>query len=266
MYQLIALDVDGTVMDASGKISIKVREAIQTARNKGVVVTLISGRTRVNLKDLVAELEISAPFSGSNGAFIAHPARHELMAHFPFPCAEAAQILAIAMQEKSIGICFHYTDQAYFDPQGYAWISRIAPRWVAHATVLDLNTLLRETPTPCKINLMGEEQILERLAARIQSELPEIVINPGMTAQVIEITAARVTKGAALAQLCAFLNIPISMAVAVGDGFNDVSMLQQAGLSIAMGNASPEVKAAAQRVAPSVDEDGLVWAIQEALR
>jgi Cof subfamily protein (haloacid dehalogenase superfamily) len=266
MYQLIAVDVDGTLINASGKVSSRVSEAIQFARKKGALVTLISGRTRVHLKDLVTELEISIPFSGSNGAFIAQPGSNEIVAHFPFACAEAAQVVALATQEKAIGICFHYIDQAYYDPLGYDWISRNARRWIAHASVVDTNTLTLEAPMPGKINLMGEEETLHRMAARIHRELPEVIINLGMTPQIIEINAAGVTKGAALVRLGALLNVPISRTAAVGDGGNDISMLQQAGLSIAMGNASPEVKAAAQRVAPSVDEDGLAWAIQEALQ
>jgi Cof subfamily protein (haloacid dehalogenase superfamily) len=78
----------------------------------------------------------------------------------------------------------------------------------------------------------------------------------------LEITRHGVTKGAALTNLARFLGIPLEQVAAVGDGENDISMFEVAGMSIAMGNAAPQIQQAADLVAPSNDEDGLVWALK----
>ena len=78
----------------------------------------------------------------------------------------------------------------------------------------------------------------------------------------LEITRRGVTKGAAVANLTRFLGIPPERVAAVGDGENDISMFEVAGLAIAMGNAAPHVQQAADLVAPSNDEDGLAWALK----
>ena len=78
----------------------------------------------------------------------------------------------------------------------------------------------------------------------------------------LEITRRGVTKGAAVANLASFLGIPAERVAAVGDGENDISMFEVAGLAIAMGNAAPQVQQAADLVAPTNDQDGLVWALK----
>jgi hypothetical protein len=78
----------------------------------------------------------------------------------------------------------------------------------------------------------------------------------------IEITAPNVSKGQALDTLAAYYNIPQSEVMAIGDQDNDVEMIAWAGLGIAMGNASPRAKAAADYIAPPLEEEGAAWAIE----
>ncbi len=82
----------------------------------------------------------------------------------------------------------------------------------------------------------------------------------------IELTARGVSKGAALRALARRLGIRHEEIVAIGDQDNDRSLLEAAGLRVAMGNAVPELKALADLIAPSVSEDGVAWAIREAFR
>ena len=107
-----------------------------------------------------------------------------------------------------------------------------------------------------KVLVMGHAQAV--------SGLHDELVGHGLSAKLsfskpeyLEISPAGVTKATALSQVCQYLKLPVSSAVAVGDNFNDVEMLQLAGLGVAMGNAPAAVKQAAGLVIGNNDEDGL---------
>jgi hypothetical protein len=126
-----------------------------------------------------------------------------------------------------------------------------------------LDDLLRDAPgPPPKMAILGEPELLRRVEQRIRGHNPSLhAAYPFPTA--LDVSRPGVTKGAALRKLADHFRIPLSRVVAIGDQNNDLTMFEVAGLSVAMGNAPPEVKAAADVIAPSNDEGGVAWSLRE---
>ncbi len=123
------------------------------------------------------------------------------------------------------------------------------------------DVLASTAAAPDKITMFGERDKLERLRDLL-ANLPLNVDAVFSGTTHLEVTRAGVNKGSALRELAAYMGIPLERVVAIGDEQNDISMLRIAGLAVAMGNASGEVKAVADSVAPTNDEGGLAQALQ----
>lgn len=254
-YDLIAIDVDGTLLDSQKNIAHGAAEAIEKAARHGFNIVLVSGRSRLLLKPLYEQLPVGPYMIGSGGAYIAS-INGEVIAHTPVPRSDAEVITLIARQ-SGLGLCFHepICQNCEADPALAAFLRR-----VSDMIVFVPDVLASTDAAPDKITLFGEREELERL----RDHMAELHLNVDARfsgARHIEVTKAGVSKGNALRQLAAHLNLPLGRIVVIGDEENDISMLQIAGLAVAMGNATPEVKAVADFVAPTNDEGGLAWAL-----
>jgi Cof subfamily protein (haloacid dehalogenase superfamily) len=113
-----------------------------------------------------------------------------------------------------------------------------------------------------KLMIIGRPAVLPDLADRLRQAAPGLEVTSSGEEN-LEVTAAGVTKGSGLMQLGARLQIPREAMLAFGDSRNDMEMLTYAGTGVAMGNASDAVKAAADRVAPTCDQEGVARIIEE---
>jgi hydroxymethylpyrimidine pyrophosphatase-like HAD family hydrolase len=132
--------------------------------------------------------------------------------------------------------------------------------------VLVPDLLSDDLPPTAKILLHGTHQQLRSLRESLPPErLPEGVIVTSTTPDFLEFFDAQAGKGLALAALCRELSIPREAVIAIGDGENDIPLFQEAGLAIAMANAAAATRAAAVRVAPSNDEEGVAVVLEALL-
>jgi len=120
---------------------------------------------------------------------------------------------------------------------------------------------LAACPEPIKVTVCGPRPQLDRIRDEIERRglgLSSVLSGP----EYLEVTAQGVSKGRALRSVAEFLGVPMDQVLVIGDAPNDISMLTEAGLAVAMGNAPPEVQAAATVVAPTIQEDGVAWALR----
>jgi len=117
---------------------------------------------------------------------------------------------------------------------------------------------------PQKIVMVKDPETLARLEAKIREDVKSVYISYSSPIY-LEVTDREANKGNALKHLAHHLRIPLSRVAAIGDEKNDLSMFEVAGLAIAMGNAAPEIQAAADLIAPSNDKGGVAWAIDRIL-
>ncbi len=258
-YDLVAVDVDGTLLNSKGQISDSAAEAFAEARLCGVRLTLVTGRAKVSLLQILAALQLDQPYIAAQGAYVADPISGEVIDHQTLSYEDTAAIVCIA-RELDASVFYEDPDRIYGEMKPRHAHLVHGDETVALVLVDDL---LRETPgPPPKIAVLGEPELLHEVERRIRAHNPSLhAAYPFPTA--LDISRPGVTKGRALRRLAEYLGIPMSRVVTIGDQDNDLTMFEVAGLSIAMGNAPPKVQAAADVIAPTNDEGGVAWALRE---
>ena len=258
-YDLIAIDVDGTLLDSQNNLSDDNAAAIRAVRDHGIGVTLVSGRGHLPLRQLLRRLELQQPFIGSGGAYIADPVTGQVIEHNPLDRDDVTIIVGLA-RAAQVGIFFEEQDRLI----GEACPEIIdSIRAISGVEVVETQDILHETQeAPTKMFVTGEHPVLVPLEQEIRAL--HLKVNLVFSAPIyLEATRQGINKGYALQRLSMHLGIPLERMAVLGDGGNDVSMFEIAGLAIAMGNALPEVKAAADVVAPTNDANGVAWALRE---
>jgi Cof subfamily protein (haloacid dehalogenase superfamily) len=261
---LIALDVDGTLFGDDLTPSPRTQAALHAARVQGVHVTLATGRTFEATRAIAAPRGIDAPVFCYPGAWVRDPVSGATLLHQTVPRALALAVIDLARAaDRQCNV--YIADQVYVEqlkPESaiYFHLNRRTPP----QPVPDLLTLVRDAPhDPTKLVLVlpaaaETDAMVEALAARFGAAIYATKSHPNFA----EVINPDVNKGTALAAVAAHYHIPQAATMAVGDGMNDLPMLQWAGLGVAMGQAYPEVRAAADVVTASLAEDGLAQAIE----
>lgn len=260
---LLALDIDGTILDHDGQLSEPVRRAVVGVAGRGAHVVLATGRS------LHATLPVLDRLSLRHGWAV---------------CSNGAATLRL---DPALGSGYEITDTVTFDPTPVLTLLRQHLPTALYA-VEDTGLGYRLTaPFPAG-ELSGEqsyvpfEDLLHRPAARVVVRAPDqtpeyfadlvrrvglhgVNYAVGWTAW-LDLAPEGVSKASALEVVRERLGVPHAATVAVGDGRNDLEMLGWAARSYAMGQAPPEVRAAADQVLAGVDEDGLVPLLDGLLR
>ena len=268
VYRLIALDVDGTIRSGSNPIAARTRNAIDAARDAGAVVTLATGRAYRSAIVNSAALDIEAPIATSQGAYIADPVSGEVFRHCPLTgdmALGALNTLEERIDPTSSGtqVVAYYPGIMYVDRMS-EWAESYGERTeIEVKLVSDLREVADEGIT--RIVAVGDDADIEALERDIKPQLSMNVLVMRSLPYFCEILHPRGGKEDALGWMCERFGIARSETVAFGNGYNDVQMLQWAGLGIAVGDAVPEALAAADRVAPPFEEHGVAHLLEELL-
>jgi Cof subfamily protein (haloacid dehalogenase superfamily) len=255
---LIATDLDGTLFDHTLEIKPRVRRALAAAQDAGHAVTLATGRMYRSARPVAESLRVAYPLICYQGALVCD-AEQEVY-HRTLPLEIALDALDFA-EAQDIHVNVYVDDRLFVaeqTPEAEFYVS-LSPT-VQIEQVGELKRFLTREPT--KLVFIGTEEDATKL-------LPVATARWGKVAQVVrshlrfvELTHPVVSKGRALLYLAESLGIPRENTLAIGDNLNDLSMIQAAGVGVAMGNSPPELQAAADWVAPSVWEEGLAVAIE----
>ncbi len=267
-YRLIALDVDGTIRSGSNPIAARTRSAIDAAREAGAVVTLATGRAYRSAIVNSAALDIDVPISTSQGAYIADPISGEVFRHCPLT-GEMALGTLNRLEERIDSINSDTQVVAYYP--GIMYVNRMS-EWaesygkrteIEVKLVSDLREVAGEGLT--RIVAVGDDADIEVLEREIKPELSMDALVMRSLPYFCEILHPRGGKEDALSWMCERFGIARSDTVAFGNGYNDVQMLEWAGLGIAVGDAVSEALAAADSVAPPFKEHGVAQVLEELL-
>jgi len=261
-YGLVAIDLDGTIVDKGGAIIPGAREAIQRVLARGIAVTIATGRMYQPSNRYAGELNITTPLICYQGALIREPGNGDVLWHKPLSVPVARKVIAEIRRE---GIHrYAYVDGGIYVEQKREEDVRYAQQnGVELHLVDDLTALLEREPT--EIAARGDAAEIDRLMARIRTVCSRDVIANKIHTSFCEIAHAGSGKGNALRYLAERLGVPRSQTVAIGDSPNDVSMLEWAGLGIVVGDAPAEVRAEADWVVNNGGQDSFCEAIARLL-
>jgi Cof subfamily protein (haloacid dehalogenase superfamily) len=267
--RLIVLDIDGTIAGESNQVSEAVRRSLKAACNSGIAVTVATGRMYHSARRFYRDIGGQPPLIAYNGAWIQDPHSQCRHHHLPVPSAIARQLLDELEHpdwRDSLQVNCYIEDRLYVRQIDAAVESYAERSGVAVTAVGDLRELLVQPTT--KMLAMGEDrELMTRLLAQLQQRFPktDLYLTQSNT-HFFEATHPQANKGEALRYLAEeLLGLKSHNILAIGDNFNDVEMLEYAGIGVAMGDAPTPVKAIADWVAPSVEEDGVVAVLERYL-
>ncbi len=264
--QLLVLDIDGTIAGRSNDIKEPVQQAIRSAQAKGIQVAIATGRMYCSALRFHQAVGSTLPLIAYQGAWIQDPATQKIHQHLPVSRTTAEQLLDYFEREPLrdlLSVHFYINDQLYVreitpETQLYAQRADIQPQAVG-----DLRKALTTESTKV-LALSDDTALIDQLLGSLRQQYtPAELYLTKSVATFFEATHPAANKGAAVRYLAEeILGLKPNNVMAIGDNFNDLEMLEYAGLGIAMGNAPAPVQAVAQWIAPSVEQDGAAAAIE----
>jgi Cof subfamily protein (haloacid dehalogenase superfamily) len=264
-YSLIALDLDGTLLTDALRISERSRAAIRRAGERGVTVLLASARPPRSMRRYHQDLELDTPVVAYNGALVWDVAQGKPLFHAPLvPDAARALVAFLRQQHPEINISLECGDRWYIDDLTEE-IRRAIEQYEVdppHGVGCLERVLEGEAEAISKVLFRGNMQSAEQLLAALPPDLAERLHVTTSGEWFCEVMAAGVTKAAAIEWTAVSLGLDAGRIMAMGDSPNDIPMLQSAALGVAMENAPPIVKEAADVIIASNNEEGVAQAIE----
>lgn len=259
--KLVAIDLDGTLLNSRHELSDRNRSALESAQQRGVAVVFATGKTRHAAEGLIEALGIDAPGIYMQG-LITYNADGSVRARIVMDRESVSRVI-------SLGEEFGFSALAYSDNRAFAlrvdeFTTKLTEFGEPQAeTIADWRELLDSFDIN-KVVLYGEEDRVATMRRALEARLDGAVhVTRANVDGMIEVLPANASKGQAVKTLLGELGIDPSNALALGDGENDIEMLQAVGIGAAMGNATQKLKDIADVIVPSNEEDGVAFALEE---
>lgn len=280
MYKLVAIDLDGTMLNQYGIITEKTKKAISKAQEKGVEVMIASGRAITSVKRFSKEINSNKYFISGNGAITYDIKNNKILYENILSKTKALKIIKICEENSiyynvytengiiaknlSYNTLYYYKDNLtkpdvnrthinivenvydYFEQRE----EKILKIMICdeHKTVF--NSIVRKLKELSEIEVLEVSHMSRKI---IKQGTDEIALEYFYT----EVSAKDVDKWNALEEIIGLMNISKEEVVTIGDNANDLKMITNAGLGVAMGESAPYVKQSADIIAPTNDEDGV---------
>ena len=272
MIRLLAIDIDGTLLDSRGRLPDPHRDALVEAAAQGIAVALVTGRSFHFTRPIADLLPIPLTLVVNNGAVVKRKTGETEIRHLL--SGEAARIVLAETRhlEDSVAVVFDRPDerQIVFERMDWSHPNRRGyyeknKAFIAH-TATPLAEMLDEDPIQVMFN--GSVQPMRALVDALRSLPVADQISVAITEyehrdfSLVDVNAAGCSKGTTLARWAASRGLTSGEIMAVGDNLNDVEMLDFAGTAVVMGNATDALKSRGYHLTGSNDEAGLAEAIR----
>ncbi len=262
--ELVAIDMDGTLLDPAHKLTARVKQAIARARTLGVHIVLTSGRPVPGLAPFLHELGIDGDDDyciACNGGLVQRIGPRETVVEYPLSFDDFVYCEQVA---REIGVHFQALDaQRMYTPNQDISIYTVAD---SHLSRMPLSYRRVADMDPgmsfIKLMMIDEPDVLDAAIARLPAALTERFAVLKSAPFFLEVFDHRAGKGPSLQKLAEHLGIDRANVMAIGDQENDLTMLQYAGTSVAMGNAIDAVKAVARFETATNADEGVARAIE----
>jgi HAD superfamily hydrolase (TIGR01484 family) len=282
-YRILALDVDGTLLDPDGTLRPRTVEAVARAAEAGIRPVLCTGRRYRRARPVAALLGLNAPIVCNSGAIVKNPGDHSTLWRADLDREIVALLLDLFATHDHPPVTF--TDRhpeesdfivpgfptgcLYFDDyvgqnREHAEIrARPVPTFARSAGPTDVDPYFHLCAIGSREEMLAFESVLlERLTGRVQTFVQR---SPRYLGTMCEVLRHDASKWTAILHLAEQWDVDPREICAVGDDVNDIPMIRHAGLGVAMGHAIPEVKQVADHVTADHDHDGVARLVDEIL-
>jgi len=274
-YRLVALDIDGTLLNTQRKVTERTRKAIDSAREIGVVVSLVTGRRFASARLLAMELGLDSALISHNGALTKNATTLEIIDYHPLNAGTVRELIKIGHEqdadfilcEDPIGLGRVVVENRSVERnQRLASYLSYVNEYGLAVEVID-NMAEREITDLIQVMYTGTVQKMEDLSSLIQTTIGDNAKRQWTTYRdsdmtILDLLNPKCSKAHGVAALAESLHISNGEVMAIGDNYNDVEMLQMAGLGVVMANAEQGLKTMGFTETTSNDEDGVAEAIE----
>ena len=257
-FRLIALDVDGTIRDRDRQISQRTRSAIERVRAKGVYVTLATGRTFLSALGASTDLDLSCPIITFQGAHVAEP-NGDVLWHTPLTSEMTGAALEALSGRTEFDVMAYFGNEV-FVMETSDWAIDYGERNSIPIHVVHPNKIKAGPMT--RLVVRGDDDAIESLETELNERFDGALYVTRSLSYFCEILHPDAGKDKAIEWLCSYLNISARDTLAFGNGYNDIQMLSEAGLGVAVDGAVPQAIAVADLVAPSMEDDGVARVLE----
>ena len=264
MYKIIALDMDGTLLNDEKIVTEETKKALKEAREKGVKVVLASGRPIDGLRRYLEELDLmhdNEYVLSYNGCLVQETKSEKIISEKGLKGKDLHYIYNFA---KEFGVNIHAFSptRGLITPKNSKYTEVEANINKIDINVCDFNEI-SDDESIIKIMLIDEPEILDKAIAKLPKEVGEKYNLAKSTPFFFEVINKESNKGLGLKELADYLNISKDEIIAVGDAGNDLDMIEFAGLGVAMDNGHDNVKEAADYITKSNNEDGVAEVVKK---
>lgn len=263
MYKLIALDMDGTLLNEAKEITQENYEAIQAAKANGKQVILATGRPLAGVQrylehlDLVSDKDYVVAF---NGALVQKTKSGEIISKTPLSIEDYQYLYEIS---RKLGVHIHALTESYVTTPINNKYTEVEAE-INQIPIIEKQLFeIDENETIVKVMFIDEPEILDQAIENMPKEIYEKYTVLRSMPFFLEFLDKRVNKGYGVSQVAEALGIEADQVICVGDAGNDLDMIEYAGLGVAMGNAFEEVKEIANYVTLSNEESGVAHVIKK---
>ena len=265
-YKLIAMDLDGTLNNDQKVITEKTKAALMAAQKAGIRLALASARPSPGLfkeRDILRLQDHQGILMSYNGGRIVDAQTGNVLFETSMDIAETKQVLR-QLEKLPVtpilddGVQFYVTDK-----NGYKVDYECKNNNMVCQEVGNLADFLNFAPVKILMSVQPEE--LSQVQRTIAELLPDSLTVVQTAAFYLEVIPKVINKGQGIRDICSVLGIDPSEVISFGDAANDIPMLRAAGMGVAMGNAAEAVKAAADMVTLSNNDDGIAAALEKLL-
>ncbi len=265
--RLLAFDLDGTFLAPDKSVSRRARRAVELLRERGIEPVPTTGRVYQTLLDRVLGMDGFRHVIAANGAVVLDVERGVFLRRLTIEAPTAARLVRELLRPGVVTYtCLDDAGAtrigACLSPEEYERV-RASERWEEPVEKDAVEKVERLGVPALKVGAHFREPCRYEDLAEVAERLG--LWHAASDRNNIEIAPAGATKASGLATLCAELGIPMSQVCAIGDAGNDAAMLRAAGLGVAMGNATPEARAAADEVTLTNAEDGFAEFVERRL-
>jgi len=257
-YRLIAVDIDGTLLDSKSYLTPETIKAIREAVAAGFIFTICTGRPIQGVEPLIEKIGLDLPFITYNGAMIVMGKSRKILYAQTMRGEDVIPIYKLGKQLQTTVILW-VNNKCYASLLGEHATRYAEPARIQPLPIDNLDDLV--APGVTKVIFYDTVEKIGHWAKTIGPHVPPTINYCTSQPFLLEFFDHTVSKANALARLGAYYGLTREEMIAIGDGQNDLSMIKYAGLGVAMANAVPAIKQAADYVTYSNDENGVAHVI-----